>query len=103
MKMNEPIDEVAETKLWMAVLQQAIEDMKSDTYRIEASDWFTSKRHGVGSFLWIADLFDINAPLFRRIVLNNTSGLAEAESSRIHYFNKILVRLTRRAALCISQ
>lgn len=59
--------------LWGAVLEQAIEDAlngKGYDERKEAMRWLRCKNDGVGTFLWICHLFDLNPECVREIVVN---------------------------------
>jgi hypothetical protein len=48
--------------LWAAVLKQAIKDTKQSTNNSLSSPglWFYSHNHGVGSFLWICGILNID-------------------------------------------
>lgn len=55
---EEPDPTTSAHNLWIAVLEQALIDLKStedEVCRNKASRWFTSKRKGIGSFLWICN------------------------------------------------
>jgi hypothetical protein len=55
--------------LWAAVLEQAIEDIldnKGYYMRKVAMTWLRCKNDGVGSFLWICHLFDLNPESSRK-------------------------------------
>ena len=59
--------------LWGAVLEQEIEDaLNGKGYYIwkEAMTWLRCKNYGVGSFLWICHLFNLNPECVREIVVN---------------------------------
>jgi hypothetical protein len=59
--------------LWAAVLEQAIEDIldnKGYYMRKVAMTWLRCKNDGVGSFLWICHLFDLNPESVRQSVVN---------------------------------
>ena len=68
-------------RLWIAVLEQAFRDYYGDIpsegpahyrqallgqCRRSAKAWFLSESHAMGSFRWIADLFDLDARAVRR-------------------------------------
>jgi hypothetical protein len=66
--------------LWLAVLEQAIEDVKQDVKNQEnvrainkanALEWFSNKNEGIGSFIWICYFLEIAPGPIRRIALNN--------------------------------
>ena len=66
-----------EHKLWAAVLLQAIHDVhikESEKYprywRNDAIGWFKAKLIHVGSFIWICELFDMDAEQVRSLVLD---------------------------------
>jgi hypothetical protein len=58
--------ETPETKLWTAVLIQAIEDLRdskgaqSEHWNRDAQVWFKDKSNKMGSFNWICDMLDLD-------------------------------------------
>ncbi len=69
-------------KLWAAVLEQAIKDARdetSKTLRVERADgqtaqhWFHSENDGIGSFLWICEMLDLE-PRFVRTLVHSGPG-----------------------------
>jgi len=81
--------------LWAAVLQQAIEDALNHngyyTRSKEAMTWLRCKNDGVGSFLWICHLFDLNPECVRKIVVNRLNYQSRKSidfiSQRLHGSN----------------
>jgi hypothetical protein len=66
-------------RLWAAVLEQAIKDARDETTkrrRFERADgqtaqhWFLSENGGIGSFLWICEMLDLE-PRFVRTLVNS--------------------------------
>ncbi len=55
-------------RLWCAVLEQALEDAKSRSFKHkeEALEWFHSPSRGTGSFLWICSALDIDPGLIKK-------------------------------------
>ena len=51
----------SEANLWLAVIEQAIEDLSDPELREAALEWFTSTSHSPSSFCWICDHLDLNA------------------------------------------
>ncbi len=49
-----------EATLWLAVIDQAIDDLSDPTKHQAATDWFTSAAQGPGSFRWACDHLDLN-------------------------------------------
>ena len=63
-------------RLWAAVLEQAVEDVKrgrdnSDT----ALSWFQSDSENVGSFLWVCGILGIDPESIKRILVQRHSGI----------------------------
>lgn len=70
-----------EKQLWMAVIQQAIEDYKGPDNRCNKIDkgkaafWlFRSKEIGAGSLSWICESLDLSINCIRSIAKNNGSA-----------------------------
>jgi len=66
-----------EHKLWAGVLFQAIHDVhikESEKYprywRDDARAWCATDRRDIGSFIWICDVFDMDADQVRCLVLH---------------------------------
>ncbi len=65
---------IDERRLWQAVLEQAVIDLRPDKRTITEQPglryctrlWFSSNNHEPGSFRWICDYLDINPSWFRR-------------------------------------
>jgi hypothetical protein len=59
-------------RLWAAVLEQAVKDARGGrTYHIiteEAQAWFHSKKEGVGSFIWVCRILDLDPSYVREKV-----------------------------------
>jgi hypothetical protein len=64
-------------RLWAAVLEQAIKDARDETskpLRFERPDgqsaqhWFGSENDGIGSFLWICEMLDLEPRFVRTLV-----------------------------------
>ncbi len=59
-------------RLWAAVLEQAVKDARGGrTYHIiteEARAWFRSKKEGMGSFIWVCRILDLDPGYVRRKV-----------------------------------
>jgi hypothetical protein len=62
-------------KLWFAVLEQAIKDSEgylvssrddNDRIKQEARRWFLSENQGIGTFLWICLMLDLNPEFLRK-------------------------------------
>ena len=57
-------------RLWTAVLKRAVEDAYSggmtDVTGEGARVWFQSNNQGVGSFLWICSMLDLNPEFVRK-------------------------------------
>ena len=51
----------AEANLWLAVIDQAIEDLSDPDLREAALEWFASTSYSPASFCWICDHLDLNA------------------------------------------
>lgn len=75
---SDTLSEMPEFKLWYAVLNRAIVDLKVskcgadnriETTRQEAVRWFKSDENEVGSFLWICDILDLCPNLTRKTYL----------------------------------
>lgn len=69
-----------EHRLWAAVLFQAIHDVhiketeKHPRYwRDDARAWCAINRTDIGSFIWICELFDMDAEQVRALVLEEQS------------------------------
>jgi len=54
--------------LWAAVLEEAISDALGSRLNLRESAWawFRSENQGIGSFLWICTMLDLN-PKFVRV------------------------------------
>lgn len=68
-------------KLWFAVLEQAAKDAEGDMrgpygkYITEgARAWFFSKNQGIGSFLWVCLMLDLNPEVVRSILAKKYNG-----------------------------
>ena len=78
--------------LWAAVLKQAMEDALNHkgcyTRSKNAMTWLRCKNDGVGSFLWICHLFDLNPECVRKIVVNGLNYQSrkstDSISQRLH-------------------
>ena len=57
-RINTP---TAEANLWLAVIDQAIEDLSDPDLREAALEWFGSTSYSPASFCWICDYLDLNA------------------------------------------
>ena len=57
-RINTP---TAEANLWLAVIEQAIEDLSDPDLREAALEWFASTSDRPASFRWICDYLDLNA------------------------------------------
>ncbi len=57
-RINTP---TAEANLWLAVIDQAIEDLWDPDLREAALEWFASTSDRPASFRWICDYLDLNA------------------------------------------
>jgi hypothetical protein len=81
LEMIAAFDADGSQRLWIAVLEQAFRDYYGDIpsegpahyrqallaqCRRSAKAWFLSESNGMGSFRWIADLFDLDARAVRR-------------------------------------
>ena len=63
-------------RLWAAVLEQAIEDVRREHGHADrARAWFQSEREGVGSFLWICRMLDIDPGSTRKKVMLTHPGI----------------------------
>jgi len=51
----------SEANLWLAVIDQAIEDLEDPDLRDAALEWFASTSDRPASFQWICDHIDLNA------------------------------------------
>ena len=51
----------SEANLWLAVIDQAIEDLSDPDLREAALQWFASTSDRLASFRWICDYLDLNA------------------------------------------
>ena len=81
-------------RLWVAVLEQAIEDIRRDlAYADSSRAWFQSEREGVGSFLWICRMLDIDPGSTRKKVVKTHPGILvrhpEGRSSLGGYSRKL--------------
>lgn len=70
--MAKEIDEQTQAcvALWAAVFNSALEDAggtDQDEAR-RAMAWFNSDAKGIGSFLWVCTLFDLNADAVREFI-----------------------------------
>jgi hypothetical protein len=54
-------NKIPEAHLWMAVIDQAIEDLSHPSLRQAAVQWFSSAARGPGSFHWACNHLDLNA------------------------------------------
>lgn len=82
-------------KLWFAVLFQAISDLvparaseNKDSVGVQdqAYKWFHSKRKNVGSFIWICDIFDLDADRMRTACMKRNA---------IHTARELITRMRR--------
>ena len=64
-----------ERRLWVAVLDLALEDLGNTERGKRARAWLTSDRYGPGSFLWICDNLELDASSIRRRVFEIAQGL----------------------------
>ena len=55
-----------ERLLWSAVLTQAVAGLASPTFQQSAYTWIVSGRRGLGSFLYVCAVLDIDAGWFRK-------------------------------------
>ena len=69
-----------EHRLWAAVLFQGLHDVHikesekhSGYWRDNARAWCAINRIDIGSFIWICELFDMNADQVRSLVLDKES------------------------------
>ena len=61
-----------EKDLWAAVLDRAIEDLRSDKEHHSAMYWIGNRKNtGVGSFLWVCDTLGFDADKTRDKILYN--------------------------------
>jgi DNA-binding transcriptional regulator YiaG len=77
-----------EFDLWIAVLEQAIKDLKGDVCgsyagfntirnrKAQAVSWFYSKQDGVGSFKWLCDQFGANSQELRDKIFKSVKSTA---------------------------
>ncbi|MBF0428066.1 MAG: hypothetical protein HQL94_04025 [Magnetococcales bacterium] len=63
------LDNESTRTLWAAVLERAILDLKEHGTREEAVAWINSKRHSVGSFLWVCHQLDMDPSSVKRALL----------------------------------
>jgi hypothetical protein len=72
-------------RLWVAVLEQAIDDLERGyVYAGRAQAWFESDNEGVGSFLWICRMLNIDPDYARKGVSRKSTVtvLRRLEDSR---------------------
>jgi hypothetical protein len=51
-----------EAELWRAVIDQAIDDLSDPDLREAAVEWFTSVSEQPGTFRWVCEHLNLNAP-----------------------------------------
>ena len=62
-------------RLWIAVLEQAINDLKRGySHSHTARTWFQSDREDVGSFFWICGLLGIDPESRKKILVQSHLG-----------------------------
>jgi hypothetical protein len=64
---------IPEANLWIAVIDQALADLSSQSQRAAAARWVESDRCDPGSFRWACDLLDLNVNAVRA-ALSRTRG-----------------------------
>ena len=72
-------------RLWAAVLEQAIDDLgRGYVYAGQAQAWFQSQNEGVGSFLWVCRMLNIDPDYAREGVSRKSTVtlLSRMERSR---------------------
>ena len=72
MEETEILEETNEKCLWAGVLERAIYDLKSRNHihRSSAKNWFRSKNHHVGTFLWVCSVLDLDPDWTREKAYN---------------------------------
>jgi hypothetical protein len=68
-------------KLWFAVLEQATKDAEGDVkgpynkyIKEGARVWFRRENQGIGSFLWVCLMLDLNPEVVRKRVAKKCNG-----------------------------
>ena len=63
-------------RLRAAVLEQAISEALGSRLDLRESAWawFCSENQGIGSFLWICTIFDLNPKFVRMLEVNKDNG-----------------------------
>ncbi|MBF0293636.1 MAG: hypothetical protein HQL96_00485 [Magnetococcales bacterium] len=69
------MDDDSAKKLWAAVMERAILDLQETRTRAAAVEWITSKRSGVGSFIWVCHQLDMAPDSVRRALLGHSVSL----------------------------
>jgi hypothetical protein len=77
--------------LWASVLEQAVKDARNDAEGAWA--WLHSEDQGIGSFLWICDIFEISPDLIRSNIGNKRK--IPAEDGKMGIFKKPARRKNR--------
>ena len=72
----------AEANLWLAVIDQAIEDLSNPDLREPALEWFASTSDRPATFRWICDHLDLNA----------SAAVIRRESRQNHHTRKLFAR-----------
>lgn len=71
---------IPEANLWVAVIDQAVEDLSQPSLRQAAMQWLSSTARGLGSFRWACDHLDLNASAVR-VALNKSEALEKTLAS----------------------
>jgi hypothetical protein len=87
-------------RMWASVVRTAADDLFNAKKKFDpkkryymgpadaARAWFTSEEDGVGSFLWVCDILDLNAQAIRGVMLNGHFEHSRGKyAGLIHQFN----------------
>lgn len=82
-----------EVDLWLAVIDQAIGDLSDPDLCNAAAEWFTSTSDQPGTFLWICEQLDFDAPAVRSALFKRAMRITPRAPSSRRAQEPALVRL----------